>query len=121
MMRVLHVTHQYKPAIGGSERYFSDISEELARRGHVVDVATTTSRQIQTWQSALPSRDVLNRVNVRRFNALQRGRIGWNALRIGNAGLRATRNPIFELPIVFGNGPLAPGLGWHILRHASAY
>src|SRR5205823_12219136 len=84
-------------------------------------VATTRSKQIQSWRNELSSREMLNGVNVRRFSALERGRIGWNALRFGNAGLRATGNALFELPILFGNGPLAPALGWHILRHGSAY
>ena len=37
-MRLLHVTHQYAPAVGGSERYITDLSETLAARGHAVDV-----------------------------------------------------------------------------------
>lgn len=120
-MRVLHVTHQYKPAIGGSERYFGDLSEELVRRGHQVDVATTRSQWIESWRNDLPRQELLNGVQVNRFAALERGRVGWHALRLGNAGLRATGSPIFEPLVLFGTGPLAAGLAWHIFRQAAKY
>ena len=42
-MRLLHVTQRYLPAIGGAEKYIADLSEELVRRGHKVDVRPMTS------------------------------------------------------------------------------
>ena len=120
-MRVLHITHQYAPAIGGSERYFTDLSEELVRRGHTVHVATTRSREIQSWRNELPPRQQINGVTVWRFDGLKRGRLGWHALRLGNQGRRVTGSRLFEPLILFGNGPVSPGLALHVLRHAHDY
>jgi glycosyltransferase involved in cell wall biosynthesis len=120
-MRVLHVTHQYRPAIGGSERYFADLSEELSRRGHQVDVATTRSRAIESWRSELPTFERLDGVNVRRFRSLQRGRLGWHALRFGASWHRASGSVLVDVPILFGTGPLAPGLAWHVWRYGGRY
>lgn len=40
-MDALHVIQRYWPCIGGSERYFQEISERLAGEGHSVTVLTT--------------------------------------------------------------------------------
>jgi glycosyltransferase involved in cell wall biosynthesis len=120
-MRLLHVTHQYAPAVGGSEQHFADISEELVRRGHQVDVATTRSRDLSSWRSELPGFEQINGVNVHRFRSLLRGRVGWNALRIGNSARSATGLAVCEPLILLGNGPIAPGLAWHILRNGPRY
>ena len=41
-MRVLHLSHGYPPAVGGSETVICEFSERLVRRGHDVCVVTTT-------------------------------------------------------------------------------
>ena len=41
VMRVLHVIQRYFPYTGGSELYFQELSEQLARDGHDVTVITT--------------------------------------------------------------------------------
>ena len=56
-MRMLYVTHQYPPAIGGSEKYVGDLSQELAARGHQVDVFTSRSRDYHTWKNELGPRE----------------------------------------------------------------
>ncbi|MBI5567875.1 MAG: glycosyltransferase, partial [Chloroflexi bacterium] len=65
-MRVLHVSHQYPPAIGGSERYIADLSEELVARGHQVDVFTSRAVDFHTWQNKLPKFEQRQGVNVYR-------------------------------------------------------
>lgn len=46
-MRCLHVVQRYRPARGGSEKYFEEISERLAADGHEVTVWTTDAIDIQ--------------------------------------------------------------------------
>ena len=78
-MRVLYVTHQYPPAIGGSENYVGDLSQELAARGRQVDVFTSRSRDYRTWKSELAPRECVNGVNVYRFRSLRRNWLAWRA------------------------------------------
>jgi glycosyltransferase involved in cell wall biosynthesis len=120
-VRVLHVSHQYLPAVGGSEQYMAALSEELVQRGHRVDVATTRAADVWTWRSELPPAEQLNGVGIRRFSSVERGRLGWHALRLGNTLRRLTNSPWAEGPILVGNGPWAPGLAWHVARHAHEY
>jgi glycosyltransferase involved in cell wall biosynthesis len=120
-MRVLHVTHQYYPAIGGSERYITDLSEALARRGHDVDVFTTRSRDFHTWQNELPVFETINGVHVHRFGSWGRGPGAWRMLGHGLRSYAQSRSPLFEPLIFFGNGPVSPPLFWAILRRAHQY
>jgi len=107
-MRFLHVTHQYWPALGGSEKYITDLSEELARRGHQVDVFTTRSRDYRTWHNELPSFERLEGVNIHRFPGLERGPSAWRALHYGLSHYRRPRSWRYEPFILWGNGPLSP-------------
>jgi glycosyltransferase involved in cell wall biosynthesis len=124
-MRVLHVTHQYYPAIGGSERYITDLSEGLARNGHAVDVYTTRSLDYHTWANALPptrkSAEAINGVRVWRFSAWRRTDFAWRMLALGLAHYWSTGWRLFEPLIYYGNGPVAPGLFWAVLRRARRY
>ncbi len=120
-MRLLHVTHQYRPAIGGAEKYITDLSEELARRGHAVDVYTSRSLDYHTWRSELPRFEQLDGVNVYRFSSLVRTERVWRALAYGFAGYWRTRARRYEPFIFYGNGPVCPGLFFAILRRARQY
>lgn len=120
-MRVLHVSHQYTPAIGGSERYIADLSEELVRRGHQVDIFTSRALDYHTWKSVLPERETINGVNVRRFHALPRRGHTWRALDIGLGNYWRKRSSIYEPFIFYGNGPIMPGLFAAILAEAHRY
>jgi glycosyltransferase involved in cell wall biosynthesis len=120
-MRVLHVTHQYAPAIGGSERYITDLSEELVRRGHQIDVYTSRATDYHTWKSVLPRRAVINGVNIRRFNALPRRGHTWRALDIGLGNYWHSRSLLYEPFIFYGNGPIMPGLFAAIAANAHQY
>lgn len=120
-MRVLHVTHQYHPAIGGSERYITDLSETLVRRGHQVDVFTTRSRDYHTWQNELSVFETIKGVNVHRFPSWGRGPGTWRLLGHGLRNYAHSRSPLFEPLIFFGNGPVSPQLFWAMLRRARTY
>ena len=120
-MRVLHVTHQYRPAIGGSERFFTDVSEELVRRGHEVDVVTTRASDYRTWATALPGRETIDGVRIRRFRALQRRAYTWKTLSYGYGNYLRTRRRYYEPLMLFGSGPIAPGLALWTLLNAGRY
>lgn len=120
-MRVLHITHQYPPAIGGSEKYIADLSEELARRGHQVDVFTSRSLDYHTWRNELGPYEVRNGVNVYRFQSIQRRALYWWMLRFGARRYWRTRARRYEPLIFLGGGPLCPGMFWRILTRAPRY
>jgi len=120
-MRLLHVTHQYRPAIGGSEKYFVDLSEELVRRGHQVDVFTTRSRDFWTWRNELLPFERLEGVGVHRFWSLQRRGYTWRVLDYGKINYQRTHSSFYEPFFLFGSGPISIGLFLSILRHGHHY
>jgi glycosyltransferase involved in cell wall biosynthesis len=120
-LKLLHVTHQYAPAIGGSEQFMTDLSEALALRGHSVDVFTTRAREFRTWQDELVPREVLNGVRVFRYNSFRRRPTTNRLQSIGYRGYRQTHLRIFEALIFAGNGPISPGLAWSIWRQGPQY
>jgi len=120
-MRLLHVSHQYYPAIGGAERYITDLSEELARRGHVTDVYTSRSLDYHTWENCLPEFDVVNGVRVHRFRSVKRTAVGWRVLRYGLNGYANTRAAWYQPFIWAGNGPVCPGMVGALLHDAPTY
>lgn len=120
-MRLLHVTHQYPPAIGGSERYIADLSEELVARGHQVDVFTSRSLDFHTWRNELPGFEQRAGVNVYRFRSLRRRGYVWRVLHYGLYHYWRTRRRRYEPLIFFGGGPLSPGMLWAMLRRGRQY
>ena len=120
-MRILHVSHQYFPAIGGAERYFTDLSEELATRGHTVDVFTTRSNNYMTWANTLPPLATIHGVRVHRFRSLPRTRLTWHALSFGLERSLRTGQARYEPLVFYGNGPVSPGLAAALLQRAPAY
>lgn len=46
-MRILHVTPRYWPCMGGSEKWFQEISQRLAADGHEVTVITTNTWDLE--------------------------------------------------------------------------
>jgi len=120
-MRILHVSHQYAPAVGGAEQYIQTLSEELASRGHQVDVYTSRSREYMTWRNELPPREQINGVEVHRFRAIQRRGYTWRLLDMGMRNYRVGLPRLWEPMIFIGNGPVMPGLGPAIRRNAGRY
>lgn len=71
-MKCLHVIHRYWPALGGSEKYFTEISERLAADGNQVIVFTTDAIDIQHFWLRDKERikkpfETRNGVAIRRF------------------------------------------------------
>jgi glycogen synthase len=120
-MRVLHVSHQYPPAIGGSERYIADLSEELVARGHQVDVFTSRAVDFHTWQNKLPRFDQRQGVNVYRFSSLQRRAYTWQVLHFGLSRYWQKRARRYEPLIFLGGGPLSPSMFAALLRRGRQY
>ncbi|RLC91931.1 MAG: hypothetical protein DRI79_01750 [Chloroflexi bacterium] len=120
-MRVLHVTHQYPPAIGGSEKYIADLSEELVARGHQVDVFTSRSLDYHTWKDELGPRERVNGVNVYRFRSMRRTEFVWRVLHWSLGKYWQTRSRWYEPFILFGGGPLCPGMFAAMLARLPQY
>lgn len=71
-MRLLHIIQRYHPYVGGSELYFQELSERLARAGHHVEVWTTDAWDLDYFWSRRARRissprEVHNGVTIRRF------------------------------------------------------
>lgn len=120
-MRVLHVTHQYPPAIGGSEKYIADISEELVRRGHQVDVYTSRSLDYHSWRNELSPFEIREGVGVYRFRSVQRRKLHWEMLHFGLQRYWRDRARRYEPLIFLGGGPLCPGMFWQLMIRARDY
>jgi glycosyltransferase involved in cell wall biosynthesis len=120
-MRLLHVTQRYPPAIGGAENYIADLSEELVRRGHQVDVLTSRALDFHTWRNELPPFERLNGVNVYRFRSIQRREWVWKVLHFGLRNYWRTWSRRYEPFILFGGGPISPGMFWAMLMRGRRY
>jgi len=71
-MHALHVVQGYPPWIGGSQRFFQEISERLVAAGHRVTVVTTNAGDLEHFwapgrRTVGPAAEVLNGVQVYRF------------------------------------------------------
>ena len=120
-MRVLHVTHQYPPAIGGAERYIADLSKDLVRRGHQVDVFTSRARNYRTWRNELSGYERQNGVSVYRFRSLERRAWVWHMLRWGLQGYQHSRSKMYQPFIFLGSGPLCPGMFGAMMNRCHEY
>jgi glycosyltransferase involved in cell wall biosynthesis len=120
-MRILHVCHQYWPAVGGAERYMTELSEEMASRGHEVDVFTSRSTDYMTWDNGLPAYERIRGVNVYRFASLRRRNYTWRALDFGLKGYARSRRRFYEPFVFFGNGPISPAIAAGLLRRVHHY
>jgi glycosyltransferase involved in cell wall biosynthesis len=66
-MRILHITPDYYPAVGGAELHIKELSERLAGRGHDVTVLAMNSRRLSDASGhGLKHMELINRVKVKR-------------------------------------------------------
>ena len=120
-MRLLYVTHQYPPAIGGSEKYIAGLSQELAARGHQVDVYTSRSLDYHTWKDELGPRERVRGVDVHRFRSVPRTRLAWRVL-LWSLGRYWPRRSRWYEPLIFlGSGPICPGMFAALLSRLPRY
>lgn len=120
-MRLLHVTHQYWPAIGGAEKYIADVSAELARRGHEIDVITTRSRDYHTWANSLPREERHEGVSICRFDSLGRSPRLLRMMEWGFQNYWRGMQRRYEPFIFLGSGPISPGLFAAVRSRARRY
>jgi glycosyltransferase involved in cell wall biosynthesis len=138
-MRILAVSHQYPPAIGGSEQNIADLCEELASRGHQVDVYTSRSTDYNTWKNELEPRARVNGVDVYRFRSLRRTWLAWQAMERGQSGYWRAAGEwragdrggksggwydgarLYQALALLGGGPICPGMVASLLSRASEY
>ncbi|MFQ5815795.1 MAG: glycosyltransferase family 4 protein [Candidatus Hydrothermarchaeaceae archaeon] len=75
-MKILHVSHNYYPVIGGAETQIKNISEGLAKRGHQVTVLTSNATSAEAYVDSRigtlqPGAEIINGVLVKRLPILQ--------------------------------------------------
>ena len=65
-MKILYILEHYYPYIGGAEKLFQNVAEEMAHRGHEVVILTTRH------QLSLPEKEIHNGVRILRVNCFNR-------------------------------------------------
>ncbi len=70
MLKIAQISPRYWPSVGGVEKVVQDISEELAKRGHQVNVLTTDRMQKKQLTTKGLHHEELNGVNVFRYRSL---------------------------------------------------
>jgi glycogen synthase len=105
-MRILHVIQRYYPYVGGSELYFQELSERLAREGHHVALYTTDAWDLEHFWSPGKRRidtraEMHNGVDICRFpvERLPFAPLTYPVLRRAMAEL--ARLPVNTAPLLF--------------------
>jgi len=103
-LNILHLVHNYYPAVGGVEKLMQNISERLQKRGHRVKVVASNALSVEDYilskneKKLLPvGREIINDIEVERVpfskrnQALWRNlyRIFWHLKLPGNGWIRA--------------------------------
>lgn len=78
-MRLAIVVQGYHPEIvGGAEAHAAMLAEKLLKRGHEIDVLTTTSMSSSKWEEVLPAGDEqINGITIKRFKTGSRFPFFW--------------------------------------------
>lgn len=116
-MKLLHIIQRYYPYVGGSELYFQELSERLARAGHTVEVWTTDAWDLDYFWSkrarrVASERERHNGVLIRRFRVrhLPLPPIYYRAWRRGMALLSDLHAPASTLYSLSRISPWVPSL-----------
>lgn len=75
----------------------------------------------RTWRNELPRHEVLDGVDVRRFGSLRRRAYTWHVLDYGYINYRKERRIRYQPFIMFGSGPLSPGLFLNVLLRGRGF
>lgn len=117
MRLAIVVSHYGAGVIGGAQGLARGLAEQLAQRGHAVDVWTSRAKTHAAWQDDFPAGvETIGGVTVRRFDTTHGDA---NTRRALNAHFLHDHKPSFERQqrwIEAGNHSLA--LYEHVLRHA---
>lgn len=109
-MHLLHIVHRYWPCFGGSETYFREVSERLAREGHRVTVLTTNAWDIEYFlfpdrKHLAPSIEEHSGVRIERYPIRH---FPWRHLPIMQALAKLPTS--WSKPLFLPSSPLIPGL-----------
>lgn len=122
-MKILHISHAYYPAIGGNENLVKELSEKLVRLGEDVTVFTSNISNAEELddfkpkKSSLPNQEIINGVNIRRFNINYRtGRLLFYTLPKIRGGYRLTKFIFRETFDALKNGPFIPKVIFKIIK-----
>lgn len=128
-MHALHVVQGYFPWIGGSQRFFQEISERLVAAGHRVTVATTDAGELEHFwapgrRTVGPAEEVLQGVHVRRFPVRRRLErpLAFSLYRLGMAilsGLPLDTTPLLRRLARFT--PTVPAFEEYLARSDGAF
>jgi glycogen(starch) synthase len=109
----LHIIHRYYPYVGGSELYFQEIGERLAREGHGVSVYTTDAWDLEHFWAGGKRRvdrreEIHNGVHIKRFpvDRLPAAPLAYPLLR--RAMVALAQLPLNVAPLLFGLSRWAP-------------
>ena len=118
-MRIVHIIHRYWPSVGGSEKYFQEVSQRLAAEGHEVCVYTTDAFDIEHFwlrgrRTVAEHAEWYNGVEIRRCRVYHLP-MHPRAMRILSWLPSDMCRCLFSPP-----SPLVPGI-WSELRKARGY
>jgi len=117
-VRVLHVCHDYWPAVGGSELLIKEVSERLVECGEEVSVFTSNALSTEAFVNPTlplipPGEEMIGGVRVRRFRASRRFR---RPLDFVMQAAWRLRLPFNDLVRTVWNGPTCPRMIRQIIR-----
>ncbi len=117
-MRIVHVCHDYWPAVGGSELLLKEVSERLVGWGEEVRVFTSNAPCSEAFVNPAlpllsPGEETIGGVPVTRFPISRRFRRPLNLVMQGAWRLRL---PFNDLVRTFWNGPTCPRMIREIIR-----
>ena len=117
-MKILIVSHNYFPAVGGAEKKIKEISERLVKSGEEVTVfcsnAQTTEAYIRPEIPLLPANsESINGVRIRRFPVYQGMRPLLNRV---HSLFWKYRLPFNDIVRTIWNGPIIFNMLWHIIK-----
>jgi len=86
-MKIAQLTYLYEPSIGGVESHVKNLSEQLVKKGHVVDVITSDFYALDGLKRIETKKEIINRVSVHRLSGKVSKRKNFNAQNVEMEGL----------------------------------
>ena len=120
-MKILHVSHNYYPVVGGAETQIKNISEGLVKRGHRVTILTSNATSAEAYinprvKTLRPGVETINGVLVKRLPIVQLP-IPIRRILDGIMIISWRNNlPFNDLLRIWWNGPYIKGLRREIMN-----
>lgn len=120
-MKILHVAHNYHPAIGGAELLIKNFSEGLIKRGHQVRVLTSNAPSAEAYTNSEiktlpPGIEYINGVVVERLPILQLPTSIRTILNVIMLAFWRGKLPLNDLIRILWVGPYIKGLYHRIIE-----